>query len=324
MRLRTHRALLGCLFYCLSYCLLCWALTPATARAEENWYPSKWGKDDTLGAINELTPEGVVRAAQLVKTGKTYSLGVETGRDTPAYGARTYQLFAVASGDGSGGSMGSNKGTFNDDWMTTWLGIGTQIDGLGHLGIEHVYYNGNHVSEFWRPEGLAKFGTHLLPPIVTRGVLLDIAGSKGVAMLAAGAVIGVEEIEVAAKRQGLKLRRGDVVIFNTGWQALASSDPERFLSGEPGLDSGGAEYLAQIGVVAVGSDTWGLDALPNPDPEIVFPVHQILLAKNGIYILENIRTDELVADSAWEFLFVLGQPKFVGAVQMVINPVAIR
>ena len=76
--------------------------------------------------------------------------------------------------------------------------------------------------------------------------------------------------------------------------------------------------------VAVGSDTWGLDVLPSKDESLVFPPHQVLLAKNGIYILENMRTDELVADEAWEFLFVLGQPRFVGAVQMVINPVAIR
>ena len=92
----------------------------------------------------------------------------------------------------------------------------------------------------------------------------------------------------------------------------------------PGLDVDGAEYLASLGVVAVGSDTWGLDVFPNKNPDLVFPVHQVLLAKNGIYILENIRTDELVADKVNEFLFVLGQPRFVGAVQMVINPVAIR
>ena len=109
--------------------------------AEGDWYPSKYGADDTLGAINELSPEAVLAATKLVKTGKTYALGVETGRDTPAFGARSFQLFAVASGDGSGVTSGGNQMTYNDDWMTTWLGIGTQIDGLGHLGIGHLYYN---------------------------------------------------------------------------------------------------------------------------------------------------------------------------------------
>ena len=296
---------------------------PALAD-DDSWYPSKYGKGDTLGAINELSPEGVLEAAKLIRTGKTYALGVETGRETPAYGTRSFQLYAVASGDGAGGSLGRNKGTFNDDWMVTWLGIGTQIDGLGHLGIDHRYYNGVPVADFWQPDGLTMFATHLLPPIVTRGVLLDIAGLKGVDMLDGGTAINRAEIVGAAERQGVKLRRADVVILHTGWQRLAGSDPERFLAGEPGLDVEGAEYLASLGVVAIGADTWGLDVVPNPDPELVFPAHQILLAKNGIYILENIRTDQLLADRAWEFLFVLGQPKFVGAVQMVINPIAIR
>lgn len=296
----------------------------SSAVADPSWAPSKYGAEDTLGAINELSPAGVLAAAKLVKTGRVYALGVETGRETPAFGAREFQLYAVASGDGSGSSLGKNRGTFNDDWMLTWLGIGTQIDGLGHFGVDHVYYNGNRVEDFWQPGGLTKFATHELPPIVTRGVVLDIAGLSGVAMLAGGTPIGRGEIQAAEKRQGISIGRGDVVILHTGWQALAKRDPEQFLAQEPGLVVDAAEYLASRGVVAVGADTWGLDALPNPDPEVVFPVHQILLAKHGIYILENVRTDELVADGAWEFLFVLGQPRFVGAVQMVVNPVAIR
>ena len=304
--------------------MLATAAPAAVSHAGDDWYPSKYGADDTLGAINELSPEGVLAAVKLVKKGKTYALGVETGRETPAFGSRSYQLFAVASGDGSGSTMGRNRGTYNDDWMTTWLGIGTQIDGLGHFGIDHRYYNGAPVAEIWRPEGLVKFGTHLLPPIVTRGVLLDLAGSKGRKLLDAGTPIGRAEIEAAAKRQGVRPGRGDVVILHTGWQSLADSDTDRFISGEPGLVEDGAEYLAGLGVVAVGADTWGVDAFPNPDPEVVFPCHQILLAKHGVYILENIRTAELLADEAWEFLFVLGQPRFVGAVQMVVNPIAIR
>lgn len=294
------------------------------ALADDDWYPSRYGADDTLGAINELSPEKVLAATRLVKTGKTYALGVETGRDTPAYGARSFELFAVASGDGSGATTGENEATFNDDWMLTWLGIGTQIDGLGHFGIDHVYYNGNAIADIFSPAGLTKFATHTLPPIVTRGVLLDVAGLAGKPYLREGTGIGSDELKAAMKRQGIGIGAGDVIILNTGWQRFAKEDPERFLAGMPGLSAEGAEWLASQRVVAVGADTWGLDALPADPPSQVFPVHQILLAKNGIYILENLRTDELVADEAWEFLFVLGQPKFVGAVQMVINPVAIR
>jgi kynurenine formamidase len=114
------------------------------------------------------------------------------------------------------------------------------------------------------------------------------------------------------------------VIFHTGWLALADKDKAKFMGGEPGLGKEGAALLAARGVVAVGSDTWGVEAVPFEDKTEVFPVHQILLAKNGVYILEGMNTASLAADGATEFLFVLGQPKFKGAVQAVINPVAIR
>ena len=312
------RPILACLF------VVAFTASGTPGAADDDWYPSRYGADDTLGAINELSPEGVLAAAKLVKTGRSYALGVETGRATPAYGARSFELFAVASGDGSGAAVGSNKATFNDDWMLTWLGVGTQIDGLGHFGIDHVYYNGNGIADVFAPEGLKKFATHQLPPIVTRGVLLDIAGLKGVPFLTEGTPIRRADLVAAARRQKVAIGRGDVVLLHTGWQRFASEDPERFLAGMPGLAVDGAEWLASKRVVAVGADTWGLDALPAEDPEEVFPVHQVLLARNGIYILENIQTEELVADEGWEFLFVLGQPRFVGAVQMVVNPVAIR
>jgi kynurenine formamidase len=299
------------------------ALT-GTAFAQDDWYPSRFGEGDTLGAANLLTPDKVRDAAKLVKTGKTYSLGVEVSRETPAYAPRSFQLFAVAGGDGSGGSLGSNKATYNDDWIMTWLGIGTQLDGLGHLGINHHYYNGAKLADFWQADGLTKLSTADVPPIVTRGVLLDIAGLRGEKMLAAGTAINRAEIDEAAKKQNVALQEGDVVILSTGWQALATSDPEKFMMSEPGLGKEGAEYLAKLGVVAVGADTWGVETVPAEDANEVFPVHQILLAKYGVYILENIKTDELIADKAWEFLFVLGQAKMKGAVQMMINPIAIR
>ncbi len=297
-----------------------WAATAATA---DNWYPSKYGADDRLGAINELSSSKVLEAAKLITTGKTYSLGVETGPDTPAYPPRNYQI-AILGGDGAGGSAGTNKITGNDDFMVTWLGVGSQIDGLGHVGIDYKFYNGVEASEFVRPNGLVLYGTHLLPPIVTRGVLLNIAKLKGQTRLAKGTPIHSADVKAAAEAQGVTIQRGDVVLLHTGWGSLATADPAEFISGEPGLSHEGAKYLAGLSVVAVGSDGWGLEVLPGENKDILFPVHQEFLARNGIYILENMNTAELAADGVSEFMFVLGQPKFVGAVQVVINPIAIR
>jgi len=296
----------------------------AFAAQAEDWYPSKFGAGDTLGAVNYLTEELVVEAAGLVKTGKTYALGVPTGRDTPAYPPRTYSMTILQLGDGTGTPWGTNKATGNDDLMVTWMGIGSQIDGLGHLGIDHVYYNGNKAKDFVKNTGLTKMSTDEIPPIVTRGVLLDMARHLGQPILDAGTAFNRAEIEAAAKAQGVTIKEGDVVLFHTGWLNVADSDGKRFMQGEPGIGVDGAAYLAGLGVVAVGSDSWGTEAMPFEKEGEFFPVHQELLAKNGVYILENMDTRALAKDEAWEFLFVLGQPRFVGSVQAIINPIAIR
>ena len=289
-----------------------------------DWYPSRYGADDTLGAINNLTPEKVMQAARLIDKGKAYPLGVETGPESPAYPPRSYSMTVLQLDDGTGTPLGSNKATGNDDLMNLWMGIGSQIDGLGHMGINHTYYNGNHASDFVTPKGLTKLSIDKLPPIVSRGILLDIAKLKGVDVLPAGTPINRAEIDAAANAAGVSIESGDVVLLHTGWLSVMDSDPARFMAGQPGLGLEGARYLAAKGVVAVGADNWALEALPAEDAEQAFPVHPELLAKNGVYILENMDTRALAADGVAEFLFVLGQPRFVGAVQAVINPVAIR
>ena len=299
-----------------------WAV-PAPA-AEEDWYPSRFGPEDRIGAANYLAPEIVKRAADLVTTGKAYSLGMEVAADTPAYPPRTFQMVVTQSNDGTGPELGENRVTSNDDLLISYLGISSQIDGLGHLGIGHRYYNGVHASEFVDPSGVTQFGTEAIPPIVTRGVLLDMAALRGVDTVPEGVAYNRAEIRAAAKRQGIKPGKGDVVLFHSGWHAVRETDPDKWWQMHPGLGVDGARYLAELGVVAVGADSTAVEVIPFENENRPFDVHQTLLARNGVYILENMWTAELAADRAYEFLFVLGQPKFKGAVQMVINPIAIR
>ncbi len=308
----------------MSGILVACALFCHSVLAAEDWYPSRYGADDTLGALNNQSAEKLIEAARLVTRGKTYRLGVETGPQSPAYPPRSFSLTVLQLSDGTGTPLGSNKATGNDDLLNFWMGIGSQLDGLGHMGINHTYYNGNHARDFVASTGLKKLAIHNLPPIATRGVLLDVARHLGVDIVPAGTAINQAEIEAIAKAQGVTISKGDVVLFHTGWLNVMDADPARFMSGEPGLGVGGARYLAGLGVVAVGSDTWALEVLPSEDAAQAFPVHPELLAKNGVYILENMDTRELAADAVSEFLFVLGVPRFVGAVQAVINPVAIR
>lgn len=295
------------------------------AQAQSNWYPSKWGPTDELGAANYLTPALAAEAAKLIKTGKTYSLGITVNTTTPAYPPRTCSIYIVQPGQqGASEGLGPTKTTYNDDILNCWTGIGTQIDGLGHIGIGDRFYNGNKWQDFANISGLKKLSADKLPPFVTRGVLLDMAAYFGVDVVKEGTAFNKAEIEGAAKRQGVEIRQGDVVIFHTGWLSLIEKDPKRFGSVEPGLGREGARYLVGKNVVAIGADTWGLDAIPFEQGAGIFEVHQILLTQNGTYILENINTAELAKDKAYEFMFVLGQNKYQGSVQAMINPVAIR
>jgi kynurenine formamidase len=300
-------------------------LAASLAIAQQaNWHPSKWGAKDEIGAANYLTPERAAAAAKLVKTGKVYSLGIEVTPDTPAFPPRGCKLYIVQPGQHAGATLGDTKTSYNDDILNCWVGIGSQIDGLGHIGIDNVYYNGVHAKDFVDSTGLKKYGIEKVPPMVTRGVLLDMAGYLGVDVVKEGTAFNTAEIEGAAKKQGVEIREGDVVLFHTGWLSLIDKDPKRYGSVEPGLGKEGALYLVGKGVVAVGADTWGLEVLPFEKGVGVFEVHQILLAKNGTYILENMNTAPLAQDKAWEFMFVLGHNKYKGAVQSMINPVAIR
>lgn len=298
-------------------------LLACTTAGAQDWTKSKWGPDDEIGAANYMKPELVQKAAQLIKTGKTYALGIPVGSDTPAYPPRSFKVMVLQPGQAGSPGLGPNKATYNDDMMEGWMGIGSQIDGLGHLGIEHVYYNGNKLADFADPNGLKKLGVEKIPPIVSRGVMLDMAAYFKTDIVKEGTAFNIKEIEEAAKAQGVEIREGDVVLFHTGWLGLIGKDDKRYSAGEPGLGVEGAKYLTGKGVVAVGADTWAVEVLPF-ESKNVFVVHQILLAMNGTYILENMDTAGLARDKAYEFLFVLGQPRFKGAVQSMINPVAIR
>jgi kynurenine formamidase len=291
--------------------------------AAQDWTKSKWGPNDEIGAANYMTPELIVKAAQLVKTGKTYALGIETNTKTPAFPPRSFKITIVQPGQAGIPGLGPSKTTYNDDIIDGWVGIGSQIDGLGHIGIEYVYYNGVKHADFADATGLKKYGAEKIPPIVARGVLLDMAAHFSTDVVKEGTAFNTKEIEAVAKKQGVEIRQGDVVLFHTGWTSLIGKDDKRYSTGEPGLGVDGAKYLVSKGVVAVGADTWGLEVLPFESKNI-FEVHQILLPMNGTYILENMNTAALAADKGYEFMFVLGVPKITGAVQGIINPVAIR
>lgn len=316
----------GLLVCGLAMCMPSPSMAHEAAETPE-WAETRWGPGDELGAANHMTPERTKLAAELVTEGKVYSLGIVVGPDTPAFPPRSLSLTVLQPGQNGNTGLGENAFTYNDDIFMGWLGIGPQIDGLGHAGEDHVYYGGRRYDDFAPASGLTELGLDKLPGLVGRGVLLDMARHFNTEMVEEGVAYTEEDIRTAADAQGVELREGDVVLFHSNWLELLdgeNADPERFAAAEPGLGVSGAEYLAGLGVMAVGADTWGMEVVPAETEGEAFRAHQILQAHHGIYILENMDTRELAADGVNEFMFVLGQARLKGAVQMMINPIAIR
>jgi len=294
------------------------------AVAAEDCKPSKWGADDEIGAANLVTPERTKAALALVKQGKSHPLGIVIDSTTPAFPPRSLSLQVVQPNQQGGARLFAYDASYNDDVIQTWIGIGPQIDGLGHLGQRGVYYNCNNEKDFAAITGLKKLGVHNIPPLVGRAVLINMAKYFKTDVMKAGQYFNEKEIQEAATQQGVEIREADIVLFHTGWtDGMLKSDPKTWVSGEPGLGEGGAAWLAGKNVMAVGADTWGVEPVPPEKAGRPFFAHVILLKEHGIYILETMNTGPLAAEGVTEFMFVLGQARIKGTVQMIINPVAL-
>ena len=302
--------------------LCCTLFYPFVFAADANWYPSKYGPEDRIGALNNLKPEIVVEAAKLVSTGKVYSLAIETNESTHDNYSRFYQ---VKSYPMTPSEIGPNRFTANESLIITNDGLGTSIDGFAHPGLERRYYNGATETEVLSKnlKGVLLYGMESIPPIVSRGILLDMAAYYKVETLSEGIEFNSEEIAGAAQAQGIEIRTGDVVLFHTGWLAKLWEDTPLYLNKQPGLGVDGAQYLIAKGVALVGIDARTIEAHPATYKEIA-PVHQELVTKNGVHIIEHLDTRGLHKDKVDEFLFVLGIPKLRGTVQGIINPIAIK
>ncbi len=295
---------------------------PFLFAADDSWYPSKYGPEDRIGALNNLSPEVVVEAAKLVNRGKVYSLAIETNESTHDNYGRFYQ---VKSYPMTPSEIGPNKFTANESLIITNDGLGTSIDGFAHPGLGRRYYNGATETEVLSKNltGVLRYGMESIPPIVSRGILLDMAAYYKVDVLSEGIEFNSKQIAGAARAQGIEIRNGDVVIFHTGWLAKLWEDTPLYLNKQPGLGVDGAKYLITKGVALVGIDARTIEAHPATYKEIA-PVHQELITKNGVHIIEHMDTRGLHQDQVDEFLFVLGIPKLRGTVQGIINPIAIR
>lgn len=293
----------------------------------EKFWPSEFGPDDQRGAANRITPETVVGAARLIQTGQVYQLGRVYEYGMPLPGKRHFSL--TIPGLPTGLPTGSNQMVSNDELFSGEIGqIGTQFDGLGHVGAringEDYFYNGNKLSEFGDPYGLKKLGVENAGVFFTRGILLDVCALRGDDRLPAGYVISPDELTSCLERARLTIGEGDVVLIRTGHGKLWMKDNETYGAGEPGIGLAAAKFLTDQKVALIGADTWAIEAVPHERSDLSYPVHQWDLTKNGVYHLENLDLEQLAADGVHEFCFVFSPLRLKGATGSPGNPIAIR
>ena len=299
-------------------------IVATSAVSADECVPSPWGADDQIGAANRVTPERTAAAAKLVKKGISHPLGIVIEPGMPAYPPRYTQLQVVQPNQQFNADLGVGwEASSNDDVLQMWLGTGPQLDGLGHMGEAGEFYNCNQGKDFSIITGLTKLDISGIPPMVGRGVMIDIAKQMGVDSLQAGQPITSDDIKAAMKSQGVTVGEGDVVLLHTGYtDATLKQNPSLWAGSIPGITNEASVFLAGLKPMAVGADTWGLGAVPPRAGDKIFYDHVVLLKQHGIYILETMNTGRLADEGVHEFMFVLGQARLKGAVQMIINPVA--
>jgi 4-oxalocrotonate tautomerase family enzyme len=200
---------------------------------------------------------------------------------------------------------------------------GTHIDAICHQADAQVLYGGIPAADVCNAKGFTAHAIEEVPPMLAPGVLLDAAAERGVPSLDVGHLVTAADLESCCRRQGVEIQPGDVVLIRTG-NALFWNDPERFLAG-PGMDSSASEWLAAKGVLSVGADNMAWDVIGLRDPKFgcQLPGHLILLARHGIYIIENLQLEELAAAGYSRFTFICMPLKFTGATGSPVRPIAV-
>jgi len=289
--------------------------------ADSQRCPSKWGAGDERGSGNHMKPETLLKAVRLIKTGETIELGHVLNDKMPISATRRWDVHTKRTFV----NPQSNRRGSNEEIVLSEIGqVGTQLDGFAHQSIDNSHYNCFKTDEISTRTGFTKLGIEKVGTLITRGVLIDVAALKGVETLGDTYEITPQDLQQALQRQNVSLQPGDAVIINTGWNKLWAKDNARYMKTCPGIGVAAAEWLAKQDPMLVGADNWPVEVAPNPDPQISLPVHQIMLAVNGIHILENMKLDELAGKKVYEFAFIMQPLKAQGFTGSTVAPIAVR
>ena len=300
------------------------------AAQVSNW--GRWGPDDELGTLNLIDDAAARRGVAAVRTGIRIPLAIRLDAHGPQLGNVPGRINPLRTMVAINQTYTGDPGDacFNDDTVTMGLQAGTHWDALAHVGYDGLLYNGFPASTVTADRGATRCGIHRVRSLASRGILLDVARVRGVAMLEPGYAITEDDLEAAVELAGVRPEAGDVVLVRTGMMALlkARKRQEYTLGDSPGLSTGTIRWLRRHDVAAVATDTFTLEVWPSEREGVLFPVHMIQLRDMGLTQGQNFDLEELsvdcATDGAYEMLLVANPEPFTGAAGAPTAPVAIK
>lgn len=271
-------------------------------------------------ASSRLSSRGVVEAASLVGAGRVYDLGRELSERVPQGAPGDFTPFSFTwrttpeqcARDG-------HAHEFAAETITGALHVSTHIDGLAHVSSDGRLFGGHRVTEVRTDRGFSVHGMESVPPLVGRGVVLDIAGLHGVSRLSDGYDVTIEDLRAELDRKSLTLRSGDIVCVRTGKGEQYLSDPSAYQAAQPGVGATAAIWLYEQGMAVLGTDTTGTEPLPFPDESNT--THKAMLVERGVHLIENLQLDDPAADGVGAGMFVCLPLKLAGATGSWVRPV---
>lgn len=306
---------------------------PAAADKVATVGTSPWGPDDELGALNMMTETSRAAILSRVAGGAVYDLSVEYFIGMPGWhaaGDPRYQLWMTHTPRGTAiddplhmGEEINGHVSYTGSAVSMYSHTGTHIDALNHFGLDGKIYNHFSADEYLGDAGWRATGAETIPPIVARGVMIDVAGFLGVEMLPDGYRISRENLLDALAHQGVTLQPGDVVLIRTGRMALYE-DADRYMLNPPGLGIEAARFLTEeASAMIVGADNLSFEAFPSEVDGNYVPVHTYLLAQMGVPIMELVYLEDLAEARIFEFAFIGGSLKLRGADAAPLRPIAL-
>ena len=293
---------------------------------------SPWGPDDQLGALNHLSPEGSASILARVDGSKSYDLSIDYFVGMPSFqaaGDPSYQLFMSHTPSGTVvdnmngvGETGNRHVCYSGDVVFMYTHTGTHIDSLSHFGVDGHIYNGFSVEDNLGSRGWTKGGAEVIPPIITRGVLLDVAKSHQVECLPDSYAITIEDCQKVLDDAGITLQAGDVAMVRTGRMGFWP-DGSRVLGNPPGLSLGAAKWLTAQGISAIAADQECVEVGPSQHEDNWLPGHCHFLAEAGVPMIELVNLEDLSRDDVNEFCLIAAPIRLRGASGAPLRPIAL-